>query len=928
MKSNTKSHYHKNVNQKNISSDLLLKDALSRNTTMYFVLSALVALFLYTALQNDHENSLLQLWTMIIEANTTILAIFQYVCNRKDVNPFKNIFFTGGFIFNGLVWGSLGGIFLSRISAESHVLIIMSLVAIVTLGVPLFASSSRLVAMFSSIVLLPPAYYYLSEMTVVSIGKCLVIASLIPVIIRVASISRNFQSRSDSLRIKHQRLIDQLNEAVERTETANVELKKEINEKKLTEIALIKARDDAESAVKAKSEFLATMSHEIRTPMNGVLGMAELLINTELTSKQKRFAETIHKSGSALLTIINDILDFSKIEAGKLELHKTAFDLKQLIEELGVMFANQAHQKGLELTCIYPADGHAMFRGDAERIRQILVNLIGNSLKFTEKGEVLLEVELFEKKDDMYLVRFRIRDTGIGIEPLAQEKIFDSFSQADGSTTRNFGGTGLGLTICKKLTELMGGKIGIKSLIGEGSTFWFVIPLKKEVAIKQSLATSGSNIFKNYRVLIADKNKANRKLLEQQFMAWGMDYYSVDNGKSALRAIQDAAQLGNPFSLTILENQLNGIDGITLARKIKNNTDTSDIKIIMLSSVGNMEETGQWLMAGIESYLSKPVRQKELYESIVKALDSGEEEVDLFENTEASPLEEKTLRLKGHILVAEDNIVNQELAREMISRLGCSVEIVDNGRQAFEAISEHLLDNRQQPYDLILMDCQMPEMDGFEATQKLREWEGQQNVLERIPIIALTANAMEGDRDKCITAGMDDYMTKPFTLVQLGALLHRWLPVLAKENKSEYARQIEESDHSEHDSEPENHQGNTLLEEAAIEKIRKLQRDGQPNIVIKVIELFFENTKKIIFALESAISNGDNANLQRSAYSLKSSCSTVGATNLAQLCSELENLGRTGKAEQAQSRLSVLEYEYDAVCTALQNIIEAEKEAA
>ena len=912
----------------NISSDLLLKEELSRNTMMYFVFSALVALFLYTTLQNEHENSLLQLWLIAIEVNTAILAIFQYITNQKNNNPFKNIIFTGGFIFNGLIWGALGGIFLSRISADSHVLVIISLVAIVALGIPLFASSSRLVALFSSVVLLPPSFYYLSEMTVVSIGKCLVIASLIPVIIRVASISRNFQSRSDSLRIKHQRLIDQLNEAVERTETANVDLKKEIYEKKLTEEALIKARDDAEAAVKAKSEFLATMSHEIRTPMNGVLGMAELLINTELTSKQKRFAETIHKSGSTLLTIINDILDFSKIEAGKLELHKTAFDLRLLIEELGVMFANQAHQKGVELTCIYPADGHSMFQGDAERIRQILVNLIGNALKFTEKGEILIKVELFEKKEGMYLVRFRIRDTGIGIEPSVQEKIFDSFSQADGSTTRKFGGTGLGLTICKKLTELMGGKIGIKSLPGKGSTFWFAIPMKKEMAVKRSFSLSGASNFKNHRVLVADNNKTNRELLEQQFTNWGMDYYSVDNGKSALRAIREASQQGNPFSLAVLENQLKGIDGITLARKIKSHAETSDTRIIMLSSVGNMEETGQWLMAGIESYLNKPVRQKELYESVYNALDSDKEENDTLEKTEISPQEEKTLKLKGHILVAEDNIVNQELVREMISTLGCSVEIVDNGRLAFEAISERLLDNFQQPYDLILMDCQMPEMDGFEATRKLREWEGQQNVLERIPVIALTANAMEGDREKCIAVGMDDYMTKPFTLDQLGALLHRWLPVLAKENKSEYARQKEESDHPENGNDTEKKQDDIRLDEAALEKIRKLQRDGQPNVVIKVIKLFLENTQKTISALESAISKGDNTGLQRAAYSLQSSCSTVGATDLARLCLELEDLGKSGKAGQAQSRLSVLEFEYDAVCTALQERIEAEKEVA
>ncbi len=915
------------IYKKKPSSTRLLKDELSQNTMMYFVFSALVALFIYTVIGPKQDNSLIQAWLICIELNTAILAIFHYLSDLKNYNTFNNRFFTAGFIFNGLIWGSLGSIILSQTPVESHVLIIMSLVAVVALGVPLFTTSSQLVFIFSSLVLLPTACYFLSEMTAVSIGKGLVIATLIPVILRVVKMSRDFQTRSDSLRGKHQRLIDQLSVAVEKSEAANVDLENEINEKKSTEKALIKARDEAETAAEAKSEFLASMSHEIRTPMNGVLGMTELLINTELSNKQKRFAETIHKSGSTLLSIINDILDFSKIEAGKLELNNSVFDLRLLMEEIGVMFANQAHQKGLELTCNYPADGHSVFRGDAERIRQILVNLIGNALKFTEKGEILLKAELFEKKDDVYLIRLRVRDTGIGISQDAQNKIFNSFSQADGSTTRKFGGTGLGLTISKKLTELMGGKIGLKSQSDVGSTFWFAIPLKKETSIKQTLPESASDSFQNTRVLIADSSKTNREVLEQQFTSWGMDFYSTDSGKKALRSVQEASQQGSPFSLVILDNQLSDLDGVTLARKIKNDLNISDTRIIMLSSVGNMEETGQWLMAGVESYLSKPIRQNELYESVYKALVSEEDNNQL--NQKKTILQEqKSFNLKGHVLVAEDNIVNQELAREMITNLGCTVEIVDDGHQAFEAISGSLLDNFQQPYDLILMDCQMPIMDGFEATQKLRQWEGQQTILQRIPIIALTANAMEGDRDKCIAAGMDDYMTKPFTLEQLGALLHRWLPLLAKENKSEYARQKNSIDQVQNNDAPVEKNSATQLDMLAIDKIRKLQRKGQSNVVIKVINLFLENSQKTISSLESAISKGDSKSLQRTAYSLQSSCSTVGANDLARLCSELESLGKLGSSGEAQSRLSVLEYEYDSVCTALQNVIEEEMEVA
>ncbi len=923
------------MDNKDFASELFIKNIIAKNTQMYFIFSALVALFIYTVLRDENISSL-TFWLACIETNIIGLALLHTLSTKKRVDPLKNILFKIGIITNGLLWGAFSIVSLSVMNIESQALIIIALIAIVSLGVPLLASSPRLALLFSSVILLPLSAYFLFKFTFISIGKSLVVALLVLAITRVASIIHDFQKHSESLRKKHQSLIEQLNVEAQKSESANIELKNEIAEKKKTEGSLIKARDQAENALKAKSEFLATMSHEIRTPMNGVLGMTELLSGTDLSNKQKRFTETIHKSGSALLTIINDILDFSKIEAGKLELNNSVFDLRLLLEDIGTMFAEQAHRKNLNLSCIYPADGHAMFRGDPERIRQILTNLIGNAIKFTEKGEILCKVELIEQNSNDFLVRFRVQDTGIGIHTDAQGKIFDSFSQADNTTTRKFGGTGLGLAISKMLVKLMKGKIGVKSQAGRGSIFWFAIPLMKEAAVTQSLSQTLPQNFSHFRVMIADANPTSRQVLEQQLDNWDLDYYSIDNGKKALLKMKEAAQQGQPFSLAILDNELPGMNGIALAKKIKDDPEIMDVKLIMVSSVGNLEQTGQWLMAGIESYLSKPIRQNELYESISKALTpASSSKMKVKKNKSFNP--EKTISLTGHILVAEDNIVNQELVREMLTKLGCTVEVVENGRIALEIISDCPLDNLHKPFDVILMDCQMPEMDGFEATTNIRNWENQQKVLNRIPIIALTANAMEGDREKCINSGMDDYMTKPFNLKQIGALLHRWLPLLAKENVSEFARLNKHNKKAEQVLEvsppTRSKKVQSLptklspLDTNAFTKIRRLQREGQENIVIKVIKLFLENSQKTLLSVESAISKGETEALQRAATSLKSSCLTIGATELAKLCLELIELGKLGNSGQAQSRLGILEFEYDEACKALHSIIVEEQEA-
>lgn len=903
-----------------------MQNKLHRFTSQYLLFSALAALYLYVVLYHDSTVNMLNTWIVCLEANTAVLAIFNLLSNKRDLDARDNHFFMIGIMMNAAIWGVLGGVILADIPNNVDVLVLLALVAVVGLGVPVVASSNNLVALFSSLILLPPAIHFISQFDEVSLGKGVTIALIIPVILRMVSLCREFIEKAQSLQDDHKTLIDRLNMTIKKSELANTELRNEIENKQKTEAALITARDQAQEAALTKSEFLATMSHEIRTPMNGILGMTEMLKDTELSSKQKRFADTIHKSGNTLLNIINEILDFSKIEAGKLELNYAVFDLRELIEDIAVLFAEQAGSKGLTLNCEYPASGHATFRGDAQRIRQILVNLIGNAIKFTERGEIIVRIELFETQSENINIRFRVTDTGIGIPQSAQEKIFDSFSQADGSTTRKFGGTGLGLSISKKLTLLMNGKIGLKSAPSEGSTFWFAIPLKKEKAINKPLSAQIAPAIKQAHILIADQNATTRHILEKQCENWKIRFQSVSNGTSALKVIQQANELNNPIDLAIVENDLPSIDAISLAKKVKGNAKIADTKLVILSSVGNMEETGQWMMAGVDSYLNKPIRQNEMYEALYKALVSDTTSVPPPMPTEASqPVEEGKLR--GHILVAEDNFVNQELIREMLTKLGLSFEIAGNGRLAFEALTECPLDKMQRPYNLVLMDCQMPEMDGFAATRSIREWEAQQRTIERLPIIALTANAMEGDRERCLVAGMDDYMTKPINLEQLSAMLHRWLPLLSQDNKSEFARlqtAIEEDEARKAQAKKEASTQVTQLDQAALDKVRKLQRKGQPNVLIKVSKLFLENSEKLIRTLETAAANGDGTALQRAAYSMQSSCKTVGASDLATLCSELEVLAMKDKINEAQARLSVLEYEYDAVCHALQDLVKRE----